>query len=76
MFDKLMTAEELAQYLNLSKAAVYAMVCRRQISFLKIGRRVRFRESEIEAWLEKQTIRPNGHQELDNLATRSNSKNG
>ena len=51
MMDKLWTAEELAEYLNFSKAAIYAMVYRKEIPFLKIGRRVRFRHEAVERWL-------------------------
>jgi excisionase family DNA binding protein len=51
MMDKLWTAEELAEYLNVSKAAIYAMVYRKEIPFLKIGRRVRFRCESVEEWI-------------------------
>ena len=51
MMDKLWTAEELAHYLNLSRGAVYAMICRKEVPYLKIGRRVRFSRESVEEWI-------------------------
>ncbi|MFH1728621.1 MAG: helix-turn-helix domain-containing protein [Pseudomonadota bacterium] len=49
--EKLLTVDDLAHWLNCSKKAIYNLVHYRQIPFLKIGRRLRFRHTEIEKWL-------------------------
>ena len=61
MTGKLLTAEQLAEYLNISRHAVYCMVFRREIPHLKLGRRVRFDPIEVQQWLEDQKISPNGY---------------
>ena len=52
----LLTVEELSEFLNLSKPAVYALVYRRQVPFLKIGNRLRFSPAAIAVWLEESQV--------------------
>ena len=47
-----MTARELAEYLGLSTATVLDWWERGEMPGFKLGRAVRFRPSEVEAWLE------------------------
>ncbi len=49
---ELINIEELSQYLMIKKSSLYSMVERREIPFYKIGRLVRFKKSDIDAWLE------------------------
>jgi excisionase family DNA binding protein len=49
--EQLLTVGELAEKLRKTKVAIYLMAERRQIPHLKIGKSLRFRPSEIEAWL-------------------------
>ena len=52
MEDKLLTYAELATFLSMPVGTVYYLVHRRQIPFVRLGRRlVRFRRSQIEQWL-------------------------
>lgn len=44
-------AEEVAKYLAKTEGAVYALVSRREIPCFKIGRSVRFRQVDIDAWI-------------------------
>ncbi len=53
MTDPLVTARELAGYLGFSPATVLDMWERGDLPGFKIGRAVRFRQSEVEAWLEE-----------------------
>lgn len=53
--DKIYTIPEVAEYLKLSKSKVYDLAKRERITFIKIGRNVRIRESDLDDWLEKQT---------------------
>lgn len=49
--ERLVTAAELAERLNISKRKAYAM--KEEIGFIKLGGNIRFEESAIEAYLEK-----------------------
>ena len=49
----MMTVKEVAGYLNISVATVYAMISARRIPFLKIGSRVLFDLSQIKRWITK-----------------------
>lgn len=52
--DKIYTVPEVAQYLRMSKAKIYALVQRGEIPSIKLGRNVRIRESDLLAWIESQ----------------------
>ena len=53
MIDKprLMTTDEVAKYLRLSKASIYRLVKSKQIPVSRIGRQLRFRKDVIDKWL-------------------------
>lgn len=51
--DSLMTLEEVAAYLRLSKDTVYRMAQTGKIPASKVGNQWRFRREEVEAWLEQ-----------------------
>lgn len=53
---ELLTVDEVTQLLKLSKGAVYQMIARREIPYLKIGRRIRFDKEEISKWLDRQRV--------------------
>ncbi len=46
------TVGELSEYLGIKKSSLYCMVERREIPFYKIGRLVRFKKADIDAWME------------------------
>lgn len=50
--EGLLSIEELSNYLSIKSKTLYAKVESGQIPHYKIGRLVRFKVSEIEAWLE------------------------
>lgn len=52
---RLLTVPEVAELLRLSPAAIYALTYRRQIPFIRIGRRLRFDPETISDWLDRQT---------------------
>jgi excisionase family DNA binding protein len=52
--EPLMNAEEVGEYLGLTKGTIYQKVSKGEIPFLKLGHTVRFRRSEIDQWIEKQ----------------------
>ena len=48
----LLTADELAEFLRLTRSAVYTMVARGELpGVVKIGRRLRFRREAVLEWL-------------------------
>jgi len=51
--------DELSAWLAIPKPTLYSKVSRREIPHHRVGRRtVRFRRTEIEAWLERGRVRP------------------
>ena len=48
---ELFSVQELADFLGVSKASVYRMIERRCIRFYKLARHLRFRRSDVEAYL-------------------------
>lgn len=57
--DQLMSIEELAAYLQVSVQTIYGWRHRREglgTAAMKVGRALRWRRSQVDAWLEQQTI--------------------
>lgn len=55
---KLLTVPEVAAYLRLNRFTVYRMAERGELPGAKIARRWRFKEREIERWLQQRKQRP------------------
>lgn len=51
MNDELLTSDEAAHFLRLSKGALYVAVARRQVPCIRWDKRLRFRRSALEAFL-------------------------
>jgi excisionase family DNA binding protein len=51
--DDILTIDELAAYLKISKSTLYKLVREGKIPAQKIGRHWRFRKKVIDQWLEK-----------------------
>ena len=49
--EKLMTLEEVAEYLRLSVHTIYKMAQKGKIPALKAGKKWRFRKEDIDKWL-------------------------
>jgi excisionase family DNA binding protein len=63
---KLLTVEQVAEYLQLHKVTVVRFAREGKLPGFKVGREWRFREEEIEAWLE-------AHREQVEFAERFNA---
>ena len=50
--ESLLTMDDLCELLRVKKSYIYSLTFQKRIPHVKIGRHVRFRRSEIEAWLE------------------------
>ena len=53
--EKIYTVPEVAEYLKMSKSKVYDLVKKKKIPFIRIGRNVRIRQSDLMKWLEDMT---------------------
>ncbi len=60
VLEKLLSVPEAAQVLSVSCGWIYAATSGRKIKFFKIGGAVRFRESDLIAYLESCTVSPEG----------------
>ena len=59
--DRLLTVEDLADYLDVPVATIYAWRYRRQgPPGFRVGRYLRFRRSDVERWIENR-IAPTRH---------------
>jgi excisionase family DNA binding protein len=54
----LLTLQEAADYLSLTPNALYAATARRQFPFVKMGRRIRFREEDLRAFISANLVEP------------------
>jgi len=53
MTDSLMTVEEVAKYLKVEQSTIYTWAKEGKIPGIKIGRFWRFKEEDIDKWLEQ-----------------------
>ncbi len=51
-----LTVDELSELTGLKKATIYAKRSRRELPAFKFGRELRFRRSEIEAWINSKQL--------------------
>jgi len=57
--DKLLTLRELCDLLHLRPASIYALVYHKRIPVVKLSSRcLRFRLSDIQAWIAAKTVQP------------------
>ncbi|MEW6410929.1 MAG: helix-turn-helix domain-containing protein [Candidatus Zixiibacteriota bacterium] len=53
--ERLLTPQEVADYLNVKKSTIYGWTHEEKIPHLKLGNLVRFRKEDIERWLKTRT---------------------
>lgn len=56
MLTNLIGIKETAEYTGLQVSTIYKWVHTRQIPYYKVGRRVKFRKSEIEDWIQQKHV--------------------
>ena len=69
--EKLLSVHEAAALLGLSPRTLYNLVARDQIPFQRVRRRVMFRPSALERWLDAQVCSPEARVELPTLTERA-----
>lgn len=57
-FEPLMTVADVAAYLSVGERKVRQHIAEKTIPFAKVGGAIRFRRSEIDEWIETQSIAP------------------
>lgn len=53
-----MTPEETADYLSVSKRTLLDRYRRWGLPVVRVGRHLRFRERDVESWIDSQTVEP------------------
>ena len=56
--EKLLTAKQVSELLEVKISTVYDWVYRKVIPYVKLGRLIRFKKPEIFHWVDSHTIRP------------------
>ena len=56
--EKLLTARQISDLLEVKISTVYDWVHREVIPYVKLGRLIRFKKAEIFHWVESHTLRP------------------
>ena len=56
MNDTIYTIPEVAKYLKISRSKIYLLVTRGQIPYIRIGRNVRIRETDLKMWIEANSV--------------------
>ena len=52
MQDKLLTIDQIAEYLKVDKFTVYRLVNKKQLPAFKVGNQWRFKREIVDSWLE------------------------
>ena len=52
-----MEIEEVAKYINLSKVSIYGLTNRKQIPHYKVGKKLFFKKSEIDNWINSKKVK-------------------
>jgi excisionase family DNA binding protein len=60
MDAKLLTRKQAAAYLNVSEGTLTVWACTKRypLAYVKVGRSVRYRQEDLDAFVERQTVRP------------------
>ena len=60
MVDQVLTVKQVADYLKVNERTVYRMAVAKKIPAFKVGTSWRFKQTEIEKWIEKLTSESSG----------------
>lgn len=55
--ERLLTVQEICELLKVPKTYIYWLTHKKQIPFIKMMGHLRFRQSDIDAWLESKEVR-------------------
>jgi len=55
--DEILSKEQTTKYLKISRGSLLRLMQSRDIPYFKLGRRVLFRKTDIDAWLETKRVK-------------------
>ena len=55
--SRLLTMDEASEYLGISKLTLYGWVSARKLGFIKVGRLVKFRQRDLDKWIDRHTVK-------------------
>jgi len=58
MTRRLLTVQEVGEYLGIAKDTIYSQVSQRRIPYVKIGRLLKFDLKAIDEWIAQKTVMP------------------
>ena len=50
--NELLSVDEVANYLNYAKASIYGLVHKRELPYIKTGKKLLFKKKDIDRWIE------------------------
>ena len=56
--SRLLTMDEASEYLGISKLTLYGWVSARKLGFVKVGRLVKFKQQDLDKWIDQHTVKP------------------
>lgn len=56
-FNELLTVEEVADYLNYAKASIYGLVHKKDLPYIKTGKKILFKKKDIDSWIEDRKVK-------------------
>ena len=68
--ENALTVEDVAERLHVSKSGVYALIKNGGIGFYKVGRKIRFAESDVRDYIEKSKTNARGDARPQTIALR------
>lgn len=71
---KLLTMDEASGYLGISKLTLYGWVSARKIRFVKIGRLVKFKQQDLDQWIDRHTVTARSEAKKTRKSTEVNGK--
>lgn len=55
--NRLLTMDEASEYLGISKLTLYGWVSARKLGFVKVGRLVKFKQHDLDKWIDRHTVK-------------------
>ena len=55
--SKLLTMDQASEYLGVSKLTLYGWVSARKLSYIKVGRLVKFKQDQLDKWIDQRTVK-------------------
>ena len=66
--DGLLTVQDAAQYLAISKSTLYGWVWQKRIPFVKVGRALRFERAELQELIQANRFEPGSYPKVPRRA--------